>query len=258
MSFRLRNQLTDEELHTILGAGQGQRNALLPAKASRQVIAETLAALANADGGVVVLGVNGRGQPQSGGEPQVLRDAVIDAGLAAEPPLILPSPQVVIVDGSTIVVVQVPAGLPHVYSLKGVYWTRTGAKNRPLTTAELRRLLVDRSESGFEGQPPPGAVLTDLEQARIARYLDQIGFPPDDDALEALVSRGCVTRLAVDGLPADEPAPTIAGVLLFGRDPQRFVRSAEIICVRYAGVVMGDEFVRQDLGGPLADQIKAG
>jgi ATP-dependent DNA helicase RecG len=48
----------------------------------------------------------------------------------------------------------------------------------------------------------------------------------------------------------------VAGILLFGRDPQRFLRSAEVICVRYAGVMMGDEFVRQDLGGPLPDQLR--
>jgi ATP-dependent DNA helicase RecG len=45
-------------------------------------------------------------------------------------------------------------------------------------------------------------------------------------------------------------------MLLFGRAPQQFVRSAEIICVRYAGQVMSDEFVRQDIGGTLADQIR--
>jgi ATP-dependent DNA helicase RecG len=152
--------------------------------------------------------------------------------------------------------VQVPEGLPHVYSLKGVYWTRTGATNRPLTTPELRQLLLDRSESGYESKPVAEASLEDLDEGRIGRYLDQVGLPPDADSLQALISRGCVTRLDAEGLPATEPGPTIAGLLLFGRDPQRFVRSAEVICVRYAGAVMSDEFARQDLGGTLADQVR--
>jgi ATP-dependent DNA helicase RecG len=50
--------------------------------------------------------------------------------------------------------------------------------------------------------------------------------------------------------------PTVAGILLFGRAPQQFVRSAEIICVRYAGDEMSDEFVRQDISGMLVEQIR--
>ncbi len=51
--------------------------------------------------------------------------------------------------------------------------------------------------------------------------------------------------------------PTVAGILLFGRNPQQFMRSAEVVCVRYATTLtMGDEFVRQDIGGSLPDQIR--
>ena len=50
--------------------------------------------------------------------------------------------------------------------------------------------------------------------------------------------------------------PTVAGLLLFGRNPQQFVRSAEIICVRYRGLTMSDEFVRQDIAGPLKEQLR--
>lgn len=135
---------------------------------------------------------------------------------------------------TALVLIQVPAGLPHVYSLKGVYWTRSGANNRPLATSELRQLLLDRSESGYESKAVADAGLLDLDEGRISRYLDQVGLPPDADALQALLTHGCLTRLTAEGLPAAEPA-LVAGLLLFGHDPQRFLRSAEVICVRYAG-----------------------
>ncbi len=246
------------EIETYLQAGQESRVAFFPAKTGKQPLAETLAALANADGGAVLLGVTPRGALQDDVDARALRDLVIEAGLLTEPPLILPNPQVVIMGDTQVVVVQVPEGLPHVYSLKGAYLTRTGAQNRPLTTAELRQLLLDRGEAGYESQPAPGATLDDLDAARIARYRDQLGAPPDEDAAQLLLSRGCLTRRGPDGLaaPTPTPTPTVAGILLFGRDPQRFLRSAEVICVRYAGVMMGDEFVRQDLGGPLPDQLR--
>jgi ATP-dependent DNA helicase RecG len=256
MSIRRRTNYSSDDLAALLAGGPGERSVFLPARTGRQVVAESLAALANADGGAVVLGVSARGAPQAGIDVQALRDLVLDAALQTDPPLILPSPQALEDAAGPVVVVQVPEGLPHVYSLKGVYWTRTGSNNRPLTTAELRQLLLDRAESGYESKAGDGATLADLDEGRVNRYLDQVGLPPDADAVQALLSRGCVTRLGGDGLPAAEPAPTVAGLLLFGRDPQRFLRSAEVICVRYAGENMGDEFVRQDLGGTLADQAR--
>jgi ATP-dependent DNA helicase RecG len=256
VNIRRRTAFTVEDLNALLAGGQGERAVFLPARTGRQVVAEGLAALANADGGSLLLGVAPRGSVQAGADAKALRELVLDAALQTDPPLILPSPQVIETDGGAVVAIHVPEGLPHVYSLKGVYWTRTGANNRPLTTPELRQLLLDRSESGYESKPVADARLEDLDENRVSRYLDQVGLPPDADALQALLSRGCVTRLDDAGLPATDPSPTVAGLLLFGRDPQRFLRSAEVICVRYAGEVMGDEFVRQDIGGTLADQAR--
>jgi ATP-dependent DNA helicase RecG len=256
MNIRRRTIFTGEDLDALLAGGQGERVVFLPARAGRQAVAESLAALANADGGTLVLGLSARGSVQAGADLPALRELAVDAALQTDPPLILPSPQVVETAAGAVVAVQVPEGLPHVYSLKGVYWTRTGATNRPLTTPELRQLLLDRAESGYESKPVADARLEELDENRVNRYLDQVGLPPDADALQALLSRGCATRLNGDGLPAAEAGPTVAGLLLFGRDPQRFLRSAEVICVRYAGEVMGDEFVRQDIGGTLADQVR--
>ena len=256
MNIRRRSYFSSEDLSALLAAGAGANVAFLPARTTRPALAETLTALANADGGVVLLGVSPRGAVQGGADAPALRDLALEAALLTDPPLILPSPQMVESGDTALVLIQVPAGLPHVYSLKGVYWTRSGANNRPLATSELRQLLLDRSESGYESKAVADAGLLDLDEGRISRYLDQVGLPPDADALQALLSRGCLTRLTAEGLPAAEPAPTVAGLLLFGRDPQRFLRSAEVICVRYAGDVMGDEFVRQDIGGVLADQVR--
>lgn len=55
-----------------------------------------------------------------------------------------------------------------------------GAHNRTLTTPELRRLLLDRAESGFEAQAVEGATLADLDPQRIERYLDRLMLQPAD------------------------------------------------------------------------------
>ncbi len=248
--------MTPDEVKALLAAGASPRVALLPAKSGKQSVAETLAAMANAGGGVALLGVTAKGAAQAGNDMAALRDLIVEASLLPDPPLILPSAQRIDLDDAAIMVVQIPEGLPHVYNVRGVYPTRTGGQNRPLTTPELRQLLLDRAESGYESRPVEDATLADLDRTRISRYLDQLGLPPDEEMEEALLSRGCVTRRGADGLPTAAPLPTVAGLLLFGVNPQRFVRSAEIICVRYAGATMSDEFVRQEIGGVLAEQAR--
>jgi ATP-dependent DNA helicase RecG len=251
--MRIRRQfsaLPEEELNKLLEKGPGDHVAFLPASANQRAIAETLVALANANGGLVLLGVTAKGTVQKPADLETLRESVIEATLHSDPPLILPAPQIAASSRGEVLVVQVPPGLPHLYSLHGAYLTRTAGRNRPLTTPELRRLLLERGGTGFESMAAEGATLDDLDPVQIERYLDRIAVAPDEAPEQSLLARGCVIQQNGDLLP------TVAGVLLFGRQPQRFLRSAEIICVRYVGPDMGDEFVRQDLVGTLPEQIR--
>jgi ATP-dependent DNA helicase RecG len=246
--------LSADELAAYLSDGPNNDVLFLGAKSSAATIAEGLAALANGHGGVAILGVTARGARQANVDAPSLRDRVSEAAMLTDPPMILPTPQIAELEGRSAVVVQVPPGLPHIYSLQGRYLTRTAGQTRPLTTPELRRLLFERTDSGFESTAVNGATLADLDPQQIDRYRITIQAAPQEDLKQLLIARGCLTFNPDD--PRGELVPTVVGMLLFGREPQRFLRSAEIICVRYAGEEMSDEFVRQDIGGTLIEQIR--
>lgn len=239
-----------EELARLLAAGPGERVAFAPAGVSPAKLAETLVALANAHGGAVLLGVAVTGKPQGLVAAEEALATIQAAGLLSNPPLILPRPQIVTTDGKSVCVAEVPPGLPHAYSVSGRYLTRAGAQNRLLTSVELTGLLLARDESGFEARPVPGAGQTDLEPTQVDAYLAALATPPGENWQRVLLARGGLTAAG------DGPVPTYAGMLLFGRQPQRFLRNAQISLVRYAGPVMGDEFLRHDATGPLPDQIR--
>jgi len=167
---RRQPSLSQEELSAILQAGADERVAFLSARSSTQAIVETLAAMANASGGVVLLGVTKGGTAQNVTDPRALRDNAVEAGLLTDPPLILPTPDMIEGGNGQIVVVQVPPGLPHLYSLRGRYLTRTASQNRPLTTPELRRLLVDRGEAGFD--PDEDARVPQITKKPLSEIVD--------------------------------------------------------------------------------------
>ncbi len=249
------------QLDNLLAAGPGERAAFLPANPAPARLAETLVALANAHGGLVLIGVSPSGKATGINESEEGRAAsqtlVQEAGLLATPPLILPLVTFVPLDaGKTLCVAQVPPGMPHAYSLNGRYLTRTGAANRLLSASELTALLLSRAEAGFEARTAPGATLADLDLDAVLAYVDQLPGLVGEGWQRVLASRGCLAPQPGGAGEAPGLAPTYAGILVFGRQPQRFLRNAQITLIRYPGTNMGDEFVRDDASGTLPEQIR--
>lgn len=230
---------------------QNQHTAFARETTQPAKLAETLVAFANAGGGALYIGIHPRsGQAEGLEKPDLALDRALEGALAADPPLIIPLPEVVDIQGQPVLAVTVPPGLPHVYSFRGKYLVRDGTKNRPLNPRQLRQLMMERGAVSFEALVPEGAGLDDLDWEKIDRYLDEVSGLSSSSRQEALIRRGCLSQTR------DGPRPTYAGLLLFGREPQRWVRSSEILVVRYAGRAMGDRFVREEVRGTLPEQIR--
>ena len=230
---------------------QGEQVAFNRETATPARLAETLVAFANGGGGTLLVGLDPRsGKPQGLSNPDAVLDRALAAALATDPPLIIPLPVLAELEGQTVLSITVPPGLPHVYSYRGKYLVRDGTQNRPLNPRQLRRLMMERGTASFESLVPDGATLADINWAEAERYLAELGGLSSDSREEALLKRGCLAQKE-GGL-----LPTNAGLLLFGLDPQRWIRSSVILVVRYAGATMADSFIRQEIRGTLPEQIR--
>jgi ATP-dependent DNA helicase RecG len=240
-----------EKVRAIYERGKGQETDFKSESTAPAKLAQSLIALANSTGGIVLLGVGSRSAELIGlTDPEAARDKALKAALLADPPLIIPLPELVDLEGVEILVITVPPGLPHVYSLKGRYLIRDGTRNKPMTSRQVRQLMMERGEVNFESLATSGATLEDMDWEKVEKYLAPLESAPGQTAKEALYKRGCLTK------EDDCYQPTNAGLLLFGREPERFFRSNEIIVVRYAGREMSDEFLREDIHDTLPEQIR--
>lgn len=213
----------------------------LPADAPVNQLEEALAALANQSGGTLALALT----PLSDVEDSL--DRVLQAALSIEPPLIMPLPRRV---GQRVMAV-VPSGMPHVYATSsGRYVRHDHGTIVTLLPRELRRLMMTRGELTYESETVVGATRDDLDWDRIADYAARLSGYDAGSTDDLMLRRGCLMRVG------NALIPTRAGILLFGKDPQRFVRSALITAVRFAGDTMSDRHSRQDINGTLVDQIK--
>jgi len=141
--FEAQEKFTQQGILDLLAAGRSGVVDWLPGRAPVSDIAAMLAAMANARGGTLLLGVAPRSdRPVGVDDAENAINCVLEAALSIEPPLIIPMPQLVQVHGSPMVVVQVPRGMPYVYALAGRFLRRSGTVNAAMTPADLRRLML--------------------------------------------------------------------------------------------------------------------
>ncbi len=239
---------------------EGQYLEFKPAEERPGSLATSLAAFANAEGGTLLYGVaervvDGRKVHVIAGVPDV-KIAVDHLYTAAElctPKLPLPVPERIDVDGRAVLAVTVPEGLGQVYGVEGRYVVREGSYRRALTPEEIRSLLSRRGLFAYDREPVPGATRGHLDDARVRAYAARFPSAEEMGVDALLVARDLLVRPA--GQPTAPLVPSVAGILLLGRDPQQFFPQARVAVVQYAGPQMGESFLKQEIEGPVPRQL---
>lgn len=221
--------------------------------------AAELVALANADGGLLLLGVEDSGAV-AGVPEERLREVqhwIADVATNNCEPAIRPTirsesaPDAAGAERS-VVVVEIPRGIFVHQTAGGRYYTRVGPTKRLLNPPELARLFQERGRGFvFDEQIVFEAGVEALQWSRLESFF---GRSPPLPWLD-LLRNTRVTARDRDGVDR----PTVAGLLTFGKDPTDFLPSAFVEAAQYGGTALSStELVREDrLDGRAADQIDA-
>ena len=219
----------------------------------RRVLADEIAAFANARGGVLLCGVTEDGQVQdlTGDQVAALDDVLVEVSTdAIKPPVRIQTHHRRLPDGKFLVAVEVPQGDSHHRSPGGSF-VRVGGTKRRMATEEQLRLAQRRGQARylwFDEQPVPHTGVDTLDAELWLPLLSAEGAADPPTAL---------AKLAV--LAQDEfgvQRVTVAGVLLCARRPDRWLSNATITATRYRGTDRTTGQVdAQEITGPLPRQI---
>ncbi len=198
-------------------------------------LAKELVAFANFVGGMVLLGVEDDGSI-SGITRDKLEDWVMTACRDKIRPAIIPFYELFkeVELGKDIAVVRVSRGFDvHTvwHKNKNAYYIRVGTQSREPTPEELGRLFQQRGSFRVELQPVSGATMTDLDQRRLKNYFAHVrqqDVPADDDETGWQNLLFNTEIMVEDGI-------TVSGILLFGRNPNRFLPQAGIDATAFVG-----------------------
>lgn len=223
-------------------------------------LAKELVALSNFEGGRIVLGVEDSGAVV-GVSRQNLEEWVMQVARSKVRPEIIPFFEVIKdVDGRDVAVVRVERGydVHHVWHNEHrTYYVRVGSTSREASQEELRTLFQRRGLYRAELQPVTGADLSELDSRRYADYfgrvLDQpIGSALVADPAETGTAEAWRHLLTLAELLTESGTASIAGLLLFGRRPQRFLPHAAIDAAAYPGKEKDYAMIeRTTIRGPL-------
>ncbi|NJN34648.1 MAG: transcriptional regulator [Saprospiraceae bacterium] len=154
------------------------------------------------------------------------------------------------IEGKTIIHVQVPKGRDKPYQTnKYQFLIRVGSTNKIASPQELMRLFQQSAVFHFDATGVANTAISDLNWAKLHQYFDQYGvdFSSESDKERLLVNTDIMTQ---------DREVTIAGLLVFGINPQKFLHNASISFAHFLGQNIDDTLLdKKAIEGTLDIQI---
>ena len=217
-------------------------------------VAKELVAFLNFKGGKLFLGVDDDGSI-SGLSRHDAEEWTMNLCTHLIHPLVIPFYEECWINGKTIAVITVETGSAKPYVLRHgrseQAYIRVGSTSRLATREEQMRLFQEGGFLHVETLPVSGATFSHLDMRRLQDYFKRIRrldpLPQSDEEwIRLLINLEYMTQ------HHEQALCTIAGVLIFGRKPKRFLAQAGLEWVVFPGTEKEyDTKDRATLDGPL-------
>lgn len=255
-------QLSEMELKKLIQGGETNTVELKVAAPRAVEMAERLCGMANAQGGMIILGVKDA-KREIVGIPDHRIGETLDVILRAvrqmiKPELVLdpPEPEIYTVSGKKLVVATVKPSHGPVYQAHGIYWVRRGTHTVSLGLSELLEMANDRGMVDWEHQPVRNAAMEDLDLEKVKAYLARRSANSRQtsrfkDIERVLLGMECAVKTS-----NGEAVPTNAGMLFFGSHPQEHIIQSDVACVLFRETVGASRYAdRRIITGTLQELI---
>ncbi len=170
-------KLSEIELKKLIRGGETNTVELKVAAPRATEMAERLCGMANAHGGMIIIGVKDAVH-EIVGVPDHRIGETLDVLLRAvrqmiKPELVLdpPEPEIYTIAGKQLVVATVKPSDGPVYQAHGIYWVRRGTHTVSLSLSELLEMANDRGLVDWEHQPVRNATMEDIDLEKVKAYL---------------------------------------------------------------------------------------
>lgn len=254
--------MTANELKEIILGGETSSVQFKRQLDSMDGIAAEMIAMSNAKGGVIIFGVEDKSGKIMGLDYAQLQDignrlATIASDLVKPQVFVTTEVVPIPVDNETlrVLVASVPEGIAKPYKDKaGVIWVKQGNDKRRLTdNSEQIRLFQQSGLLFVDEMVVPETGISDIDKDKVQEYLRKI----DEDNLDLDIDKEQIYRNI--GILKGERL-SLAGLLFFGKQPQKFRPAFCIKAVSFYGNDIADTQYRDsiDITGTIPRMFEEG
>lgn len=245
------------EVIELIAKGEDSRTQFKQNTHSAESLAGELTAFSNSSGGRLLIGVDNQGNLHGLSQDDVRRLNQLIANTATNNvrPSINPETENLIVGDDLVMVVTVREGISKPYSdNNGVFWVKCGSDKRRVTSREeIQRLLQGAGLVHADEVPVDGTTLDDLDDGHFEMFFEaQYGVTVEESLRDSGMS---MSQLLHNLRLARDETLNLAGLLLFGKNPQRHRPAFVVKAVSFLGNDPAGEKYRdsEDLSGCLRD-----
>lgn len=232
--------MNKEELLEIIRNGESSSVEFKLDEIRPEQLAKEIVALANFHGGKIFIGVADNGEIE-GIKRKNIEEWVMDTVFGRYiHPVIIPFYEEIEIDGRKVAVISFPAGISKPYVVRNngredVY-IRIGSTSRLATREQQAQLYSVGGMLHTEVMPVPGTSLNSLDNVRLENYIyDILGEPSSIISKEEWTDRLSGLGFIVKGNDG-RMLCTVAGLLLFGINPRRYLKNAGLRIMVFSGI----------------------
>lgn len=256
-------QTSRTELMRLVRGGEDTFLELKVKLSNSERIAQEIVALANTGGGTIVFGVNDQLRVEGIEDGENVQDELVRICREEVIPSIVPFIDRIAFDnGRRIVALDVNGKRRPYRTRDGRFFIRIGADKREASPEELATLLDEIQPLSYESLPALGAGISDIDEAYLWSFVREFEGGAFDEASARNYPTGEILErhllLAADS--RDEIVPTVAGLLLFGKNESvaRLLPRASVMATRFGGATQKSPIIeRVELPGNLATLYEA-
>ncbi len=254
-------KLSETELKGLMKGGETNTVELKVAAPRATELAERLCGMANAQGGLVIIGVRDSTHEIVGVPDRRIGETLDVISRAVrqmiKPELVLDpaEPEMYTISGKNVVVATVRPSSGPVYQAHGIYWIRRGTHTVSLSLTELLEVANDRGLVDWEHQPTRHATMEDIDLEKVRAYLalrsaNTRQASRFENVERVLIGMGCAVTTS-HGI-----VPTNAGLLFFSHHPQEHIVQGDVACVLFRETVGASRYAdRRIVTGTLQELI---
>jgi ATP-dependent DNA helicase RecG len=165
--------MNSKALEELISKGESQNVEFKQSASSAKDLAKEIATFANTCGGILIIGVDDKGIITGIKDFKETEQTISNALNHNCIPPIQASISRIDISGRILIAVDILAGISKPYEANHVIYLRVGSSARPASREEKQDMYASSIKEGYDMLPIKGAVLDDLSQDEITKYMQR-------------------------------------------------------------------------------------